>query len=87
VSYTVSLTPAPTKFLERLRDEALKRRLVKALRALELNPRPTGSLKMQGENELYRIRVGDFRIVYQIQDTILLALVVQIGNRRDIYRQ
>jgi mRNA interferase RelE/StbE len=86
VSYKVSLTPAPAKFLERLRDEALKCRLVKAMRALEINPRPPGGLKMQGENELYRVRVGDFRIVYQIQDAILLVLVVQIGNRRDIYR-
>jgi mRNA interferase RelE/StbE len=41
---------------------------------------------MQGEDELYRVRVGDFRIIYQIQDAALLVLVLQIGNRRDIYR-
>lgn len=86
MSYRVTVTPAPAKFLERLRDEALKRRLIKALRALETNPRPPGGLKMQGESELYRIRVGDYRIVYQIQDAALLVLVVQIGNRRDVYR-
>jgi len=87
VSYTVKIAAAPTKFLERLRDESLKRRIVKALRALENEPRQPGSLKMQGESNLYRLRVGDYRIVYQIQDAALVVLVVQIGHRREIYRQ
>jgi mRNA interferase RelE/StbE len=41
---------------------------------------------MQGKDELYRIRVGDYRIIYQIQDAVLLVLVTRIGNRREIYR-
>ena len=43
-------------------------------------------MKLQGESELYRVRVGDYRIVYQIQDAVLVVLVVQIGHRREIYR-
>ena len=86
MSYKVEIAAAPTKFLERLRDESLKRRIVKALRSLETNPRPPGCLKMQGNDDLYRIRVGDYRVLYQIQDAVLVVLVVEIGNRRDVYR-
>ena len=86
MSYRVLVAPAPTKFLERLCDESLKHRIAKALRVLENDPRPPGSLKLQGGDELYRVRVGDYRIVYQIQDAVLVVLVVQIGHRREIYR-
>jgi len=44
-------------------------------------------VKLQGESELYRVRAGDYRIVYQIQDAVLVVLVVQIGHRREIYRR
>ena len=87
MSYRVVVTPAPTKFLTKLRDESLKRRIIKALRVLENDPRPPGCIKLQGHDALYRIRVGDYRIVYQIQDTVLVVLVVEIGHRREIYRQ
>ena len=87
MSYRVIVAPAPTKFLERLRDESLQRRIAKALRVLENDSRPPGSVKLQGEGELYCVRVGDYRIVYQIQDAVLVVLVVQIGHRREIYRQ
>jgi len=42
---------------------------------------------MKGEEGFYRVRVGDYRIIYQIQDAVLVVLVVQIGNRREIYRK
>ena len=86
MSYIVEIAAAPTKFLERLRDIPLKRRIVQALRKLESNPHPPGSLKLQGEDELYRVRVGDYRIIYQVKDTVLIVLVVEIGHRREIYR-
>lgn len=86
MSYRVIVTPAPAKFLERLRDDSLKRRIMNALRGLENEPRPPGSVKLQGERELYRVRVGDYRVVYQIQDAALVVLVVRIGHRREIYR-
>ena len=84
--YTVSIKPRAEKFLEALRDARLYRRLRETIEALSENPRPAGSLKMQGRDELYRVRVGDYRILYQIQDAVLVVLVVEIGNRRDIYR-
>ena len=86
MSYKITLTVAPAKLLKGLRDEALKVRLFKGLRSLETNPRPLGSRKLQGTDELYRVRIGDYRILYRIQDALLVVLVVQIGHRREIYR-
>jgi len=54
---------------------------------LRVNPRPNGSKKLNKEDPLYRIRVGDYRVVYQIQDKILLVLILKVGHRRDIYRR
>ena len=51
------------------------------------NPRPQGSKKLGGEDGLYRIRVGDYRIVYAIRDDILVVLVVRIGHRSEVYRK
>jgi mRNA interferase RelE/StbE len=84
--YTVSIKPRAEKFLLGLRDERLYGRLSRAIEGLAENPRPPGCLKMQGNEELYRVRVGDYRIIYQIRDAVLIVLVVDIGNRRDIYR-
>ena len=86
MSYTVRIASPPTKFLEKLRDPSLLRRLTRSLRNLGENPRPIGSIKLAGPDALYRIRVGDYRIIYQIRDSELLILVVAIGHRREIYR-
>ena len=56
------------------------------MRKLEAEPRPPGSLKMKGDADIYRVRVGDYRVIYEIRDAILLVVVVKIGDRRDIYR-
>ena len=49
-------------------------------------PRPIGSVKLEGEENLWRIRVGDYRIVYTIEDKKLIVLVVRIAHRKDVYR-
>jgi mRNA interferase RelE/StbE len=54
--------------------------------SLAANPRPQGVEKMKGEKNLYRVRTGDYRILYTIEDRKLIVLVVKIGNRRDVYR-
>ena len=84
--YTVSIKPKAEKYLAALRDVRLYQRLREEIAALAENPRPPGCVKLQGESELYRVRVGDYRIVYQIRDAVLTVLVVQIGHRREIYR-
>jgi mRNA interferase RelE/StbE len=57
-----------------------------AILALADDPYPPGSKKLQGEANLYRVRVGDYRVLYRIEDERLIVLVVNIGHRRDIYR-
>ena len=86
MSYTVRIAAPPTKFLEKLRDQSLQQRLTQAIRSLGENPRPSGCVKLSGEENLYRVRVGDYRIVYQIKDEQLFVLVVAVGHRREIYR-
>ena len=54
--------------------------------ALEVNPRPPGARKLRGESELWRVRVGDYRILYSIEEARLVVLVVKIGHRREVYR-
>ena len=84
--YRVLLRPSAQKFLRKLRDKTLAARLVEAMRGLINNRRPPGCDKLAGQEDLYRIRVGDYRIVYQIQNEVLLVLVVKIGHRREVYR-
>lgn len=67
-------------------DAIPQRRIVRAIAALALEPRPHGVKQLAGEEKLHRIRVGDFRVIYQIQDAVLLILVLTVGPRRDVYR-
>jgi mRNA interferase RelE/StbE len=54
--------------------------------ALAGDPRPQGCEKLEGVRDLYRVRVGEYRVVYQVSDNILLVLVVRVAHRRDVYR-
>jgi len=58
---------------------------MRAIRSLEDNPRPPGAKKLSAQ-ERYRIRQGDYRIVYSIQDRVCTVWVVKVGHRRDVYR-
>ena len=62
------------------------RRIVAAIKALGDDPRPPGAKKLSGQ-ERYRIRQGNYRILYSIEDDVLIVTIVRIGNRRDVYRQ
>jgi mRNA interferase RelE/StbE len=61
-------------------------RISKKINALGALPRSRKAEKLEGEEDLYRVRSGDYRVVYKIRDDILLVLVVRVGNRRDVYR-
>ena len=84
MKYRLDITEAARKQLRRL-DSSVQDRILAAVRGLADTPRPHGCLKLRGERS-YRIRVGDYRIVYEIHDRIVTVLVVGIGNRKDIYR-
>jgi len=51
-----------------------------------MDPRPPGNEKLRGEDQLYRVRQGDYRVIYTIKDAELLVLIITIGHRREVYR-
>ncbi|MDR1145492.1 MAG: type II toxin-antitoxin system RelE/ParE family toxin [Verrucomicrobiales bacterium] len=83
--YAYRLEPAAERFMDKLRDAELSTRLWNAIRALRLNPRPPGCKKLHGRPG-YRVRVGDYRIVYRVHDNVLTVVIIDIGDRKDIYR-
>lgn len=83
--YSVELTAHAEKALSKL-DRQAARRVVRALDALADNPRPPGVKALVGRPGTLRHRVGDYRIVYRVQDTRLVVLVLHLGHRREVYR-
>ena len=83
--YRVELSKPALRQFEKL-SKSVQTRLKPRIDALAHDPRPHGVKKLVGEDELYRLRVGDYRIIYQIQDKVLLVLVVRIRNRKEVYR-
>jgi mRNA interferase RelE/StbE len=86
VAYAVVLKPAAVRDLRKLPQDA-RRRVAARLDALAGDPRPPGVEALQGASDLYRVRVGDYRIVYQVEHKVLVVLVVRIGHRREVYRR
>ena len=79
-------------FIERRAQRALAKivqphrdRIISAVRHLSENPRPSGAKKLSGR-DAWRIRIGSYRVLYEIHDAKLVVFVVEIGNRRDVYR-
>lgn len=85
-AYAVSLTAKALDWLEDCRDAKLKRRMALAIDVLAVNPRPPGCAKLAGEENVWRVRVGDYRILYEIHEGRLLVLVIRIAHRREAYR-
>jgi mRNA interferase RelE/StbE len=67
--------------------EPYHERILVALRALEVDPRPSGCKKLIGGHGLYRIRVGPYRVVYEVTDKIKLVLVQRVADRKDVYKR
>ncbi len=85
MTWEVVFSDSSKKFLKKLRDAALLDRLLAALEKLATNPRPQGCRKLSGTTDRYRIRVGDYRIIYRIDDGKVTVLVLVIGHRREVY--
>jgi mRNA interferase RelE/StbE len=83
--YTVELKPSATRELKKL-SRNVQARLVKKMESLASNPRPSRAKRLEGPEGFYCVRVGDYRIVYDIQDDRLVVLVIRIGHRRESYR-
>ena len=84
-SYSLVVKRSAEKELKKLPPGDL-RRVIERLPGLTQNPRPSNCEKLSGETERYRIRQGDYRIVYRIDDGARLVEIVKIGHRREVYR-
>ncbi|MGE3954496.1 MAG: type II toxin-antitoxin system RelE/ParE family toxin [Parachlamydiales bacterium] len=83
--YRVEIAPAARKQLKRL-PKSVARRVLDRLSELEINPRPPDCKKLKGSSSTYRIRHGDWRVIYEIVDSQVLVMVVKVGHRSDCYR-
>jgi mRNA interferase RelE/StbE len=86
-SYKVIITKQALKEIASIDRRADRARIVEKIHKLASNPRPHGSKKLEGSYERYRLRQGDYRILYEIRDEVLVVTVVQVGNRKDVYRR
>ena len=84
MAYRIELKPSAVRALSNLPKKD-QRRISAKIDSLAKNPRPRGTEKIEGREDLYCIRSGDYRIIYQVQARVLLILVVKIGHRREIY--
>jgi mRNA interferase RelE/StbE len=83
--YRIIVERSAEKDLKRLSSET-RARVATALLALATNPRPSGSRKLVGTERDWRIRVGDYRIIYEIADEIRSVRINRVRHRRDVYR-
>ncbi|MCD6150270.1 MAG: type II toxin-antitoxin system RelE/ParE family toxin [Deltaproteobacteria bacterium] len=82
--YKIRIKKSAEKELSKIPEKELLKILDK-IKSLSDEPHPTGSIKLTNQ-EKYRVRVGNYRILYQIEDNILTVFVVKVGHRKDIYR-
>ena len=83
-SYSIEIKRSAAKELTQLPPKD-RGRIVARIQALADDPRPVGAEKLSGQDR-YRVRQGDYRILYEIEDQVLRIMVVKIGHRRDVYR-
>jgi len=85
MSYEITYARSALKALRKF-DGEIARRLLRAIDALADDPRPAGCLQLSGGDGELRIRVGDYRVVYDVVDSELVILVLRLGHRRGVYR-
>ena len=83
-SYSIVFKQSVVKDLRQIRKKDVQR-ILKRIDGLADNPRPAGAEKLSGD-EKYRIRQGNYRILYTIEDDIITVTIVKVGHRRDVYR-
>ncbi|MGH8133157.1 MAG: type II toxin-antitoxin system RelE family toxin [Steroidobacteraceae bacterium] len=84
--YKLRLKPSAAKEVEAVDSRGDRRRIVERIGALRADPRPHGSEKLAGYDDRYRVRQGNYRIVYLIDDSRREVTVFKVGHRSDVYR-
>jgi mRNA interferase RelE/StbE len=84
LSYRIEIKRSAAKALKKI-PKANRKRIVDKIDSLAESPPNPDTTKMKGNNPFHKVRVGDYRIVYEIQEDVLVILVVKIGHRKDIH--
>ncbi|HJD67570.1 MAG TPA: type II toxin-antitoxin system RelE/ParE family toxin [Rickettsia endosymbiont of Bembidion lapponicum] len=82
--YKIELAPNAQRQLKKL-SKQLQLTIVKKLEELKTTPLPVGIKKLSGMDNLYRLRIGNYRVIYQVEHKILLVLILKIGDRNEVY--
>jgi len=85
MSYEIQILPKATRQLKSL-SIGVRQEVSRAIKSLADEPRSIGVKKLSGEKDIYRVRVGNYRVLYQIIDKVLVIVVVSVGHRREVYR-
>jgi mRNA interferase RelE/StbE len=86
MTYRIEVAPAAVRQLSKL-DPTARRRVQAAVELLADEPRPSGAKKLVGGDGEWRVRTGDYRVIYEIHDEVLLVLVIAVGHRREVYQR
>ncbi len=84
MSYTITFKKSASKQLRKL-PKAVLATVASAVDDLANEPRPDSCKKLKGSDDVYRIRVGDYRVLYTVDDSIITVEVIKVGNRKDVY--
>ena len=85
MSYEVQILPKAVRQIKALSIE-VRQDIALTIQSLANEPRPIGVKKLSGEKDIYRVRLGNYRVLYQIVDKVLVVVVVSVGHRREVYR-
>jgi len=84
VNYAIDIKPSARRELEKLSDSLIAR-LLRKIEGLAINPRPPGCRKLRGYKDLWRVRVGEYRVIYIIDDDRKIVSITRIAHRREVY--
>ena len=85
MSYEVQILPKAARQIKALSVD-VRQDITLTIQSLANEPRPIGVKKLSGEKDIYRVRVGNYRVLYRIVDKVLVVVVVSVGHRREVYR-
>ena len=83
-NYSIVLSKKAQKQLDKFSD-SIAFPILEQIAQLEINPRPEGVKKLKGSSDAYRIRIGNYRVIYEIVDNLLIIDVITIAHRKDVY--
>lgn len=85
--YSARLKASAAREIEQIEPKKVRRQVVNRIGALADDPRPPGCEKLSGQSDRYRVRQGAYRIVYSVEDDVLVVFVVKVGHRSAVYRR